>query len=257
VAIAVGGLFFGLDRRSLERGNRLVRDGAISEAVTLFRRHAADSSRKVATFNLGTVLLEADPEEARSRLEMALEGTGDTLVAQRAHYNLGFGFLAAAGRGVESDSAVALLERAVQSNRAAIRLGPEDPDARWNLAVAQRMLDSLGHRPLEPDYEVTAGEDETRIDLNALVRSETGEGASGLEPETPNPGEAFGERTAPRQGARESWTSQDPGPMDGPSALRYLTGVRDGPEQLIRGLLWSHRPDVAWWNSAPYPGGGW
>jgi hypothetical protein len=271
---AIGGLFFWLDRGSLQRGNRLAGEGSLSEAAELYRSRASDPEDAVAAFNLGTVLLDADPEEARVRLQTASALPGvdpieaqddssaaaspsDSLVAERARYNLGYAFLTAARADVEADSAVALLRRAVENNRAAIRLRPGDDDARWNLAVAERMLDSLGHRPLEPDYEITPGEDETRVDLNALVRSETGEGASGLEPETPNPGEAYGERTAPREGARESWTSQDPGPLDGAAALRYLTGVKDGPEQLIRGLLWSHRPDVAWWDSAPYPGGGW
>jgi hypothetical protein len=256
--LGLGAAFFWLDRGSLERGNRLAHGGDLAQAATLYRRHTAEAENALATFNLGTVLLDADPEGARERLEVAAFGIGaDTLVRQRAHYNLGHVFLVAANPGVESDSAVVLLEKAVENNRAAVRLRPGDLDARWNLAVAQRMLDSLGHRPLEPQYEITPGEDETRVDLNALVRSETGEGASGLEPETPNPGEVFGERTAPRQGARESWTSQDPGPLEGDAALRFLAGARDGPEQLIRGLLWSHRPDVAWWNAAPYPGGGW
>ncbi|MEX1256647.1 MAG: hypothetical protein WEG36_03405 [Gemmatimonadota bacterium] len=257
VALALGALFFWLDRGSLERGNWVAHEGDLSEAATLYRRHADDPENVVAAFNLGTVLLDTDPEQARERLAAVAGASVDTLVTQRAHYNLGHGFLTASGAGIEADSAVVLLGQAVESNRAAIRLRSGDFDARWNLAVAQRMLDSLGHRPLEPDYQVSAGEDETRVDLNALVRSETGDGASGLEPDTPNPGEVFGERSAPRQGARESWTSQDPGPLEGPAALRFLSDVRDGPEQLIRGLLWSHRPDVAWWNSAPYPGGGW
>jgi len=257
LAVALGSFFFWLDRSSLERGNRLAREGDLSGAADLYRARSAGPEDPLATFNLGTVLLVADPEAARENLHLATGAGSDTMIMQRAHYNLAHHFLSAAGAGLESDSAVILLGQAVDNNRRALRMRPGDPDARWNLAVAQRMLDSIGHRPLEPDYEVSAGEDETRVDLNALVRSETGDGASGLEPETPNPGEVFGERSAPRSGARESWTSQDPGPLGGDAAVGFLAGVRDSPEELIRGLLWAHRPDVAWWASAPYPGGGW
>ena len=66
-----------------------------------------------------------------------------------------------------------------------------------------------------------------------------------------------GERQGAREGAREAWASQDPGPLTRTAAFRLLERVNDEPESLIRGILWSHRPDIAWWESQPYPGGGW
>jgi hypothetical protein len=45
--------------------------------------------------------------------------------------------------------------------------------------------------------------------------------------------------------------------MTAADAGNLLATVVDEPEALVRGLLWSHRPDVAWWSGQAYPGGPW
>ena len=40
-------------------------------------------------------------------------------------------------------------------------------------------------------------------------------------------------------------------------ATNLLATVSDETEALVRGLLWAHRPDVAWWAGQAYPGGPW
>ena len=49
---------------------------------------------------------------------------------------------------------------------------------------------------------------------------------------------------------------EDPGPLTEAEALRLVEVISDDPEQLLWGILWSHRPDVAWWAES-YPGGDW
>jgi len=245
------------DRSTVERGNLLFRSGDAAGAVEVYRDRVAGSEApdRVA-YNLGTALLRQQHTEAESHL-LAGATSEDPEIAGRSEYNLAVGLLADVRFAPTPDSAAAILTEAVRRSSEAIRRMPGFGDAVWNLAIAQHMLDSLGIRPLDPDYEVSPGDDNTLIDLDALVQSETGDGASGMEPETPSPTQATGERQAALQGAREAWTTQDPGPLAPEAARAVLGNVVDDPEQLIRGILWSLRPDIAWWTGERYPGGDW
>lgn len=113
--------------------------------------------------------------------------------------------------------------------------------------------------PGEDTGKQSSGESEDEIAMNnpELARSEDAPAESGLEPEDPRAADNQGERSGPLQGAREAWATQDPGEMTGTDALSLLTNLNDEPELLLRGVLWSHRPDVAWWSGQPYPGGRW
>jgi len=245
------------DRNTVERGNLLFRSGNAAGAVEVYRTRLADSEdpERVA-YNLGTALLQQQQADAEDHL-LAGATSENPEIAGRSEYNLAVGLLSEVRFAPTPDSAAAILTEAVRRSSEAIRKMPGFGDAVWNLAIALHMLDSLGIRPLDPEYEVSLGDDDTLIDLDALVRSETGDGASGMEPETPSPLQATGERQAALQGAREAWTTQDPGPLAPEAARAILGNVVDDPEQLMRGILWSQRPDVAWWEGEPYPGGDW
>ena len=93
--------------------------------------------------------------------------------------------------------------------------------------------------------------------INRSLVRKTADAVSGLEPEDARLADNTGERQGALEGARESWASQDPGPLTRTAAFGLLERVNDEPESLIRGILWAHRPDIAWWESQPYPGGGW
>lgn len=254
--LVAGGLLW-QDRGTLERGNHLYHGGDTLAAIDVYRtRVAGTDPGATALYNLGTALVTLDPGEAGGYLSGALE-SGDSGVAQRGHYNLGYGLLTGVRSQLAADSAIVLLTSAVANNRRALRLDPEDGNARWNLALSQRLLDSLTHRGLYADREEPAGQDETRIEDLARARSPTGEGISGLEPDQARAAENIGQRFGASQGAREAWATQDPGPVSDADATRLVEAISDGPEQLVRGILWSHRPDVAWWSNQPYPGGSW
>jgi len=258
LAVAVAGGFFVIDRGTVERGNFLYRAGDAEGAVEVYRSRldAPPETRDLVRHNLGTALLAIDPEEGVEQLEEASASSAPEISASSL-YSLGAMEIAAGARLADADSLADRLAEAVRLNREALRRQPGHPDATWNLSIAQRMLDSLSMFGHIPDHEVGAGDDDTLIDLTAMVRSETGEGASGEEPETPNPAVVTSERTGADRGAQESWTSFDPGPVSDSEALAYLDVVRDEPERLIRGLLWSLRPPVEWWTGQQYPGGDW
>ena len=251
-------VFLRQDHRSLERGNRLYRAGDPPAAAEIYRGSEGEGDGiPVARYNLGTALLQIDPDSAEVYLRRAAEGH-DPTAAQRGFYNLGYRFLTAVQSPSEPDSAVKALTGAVENNRAALRLDPSDEKARWNLALAQRRLDALVPPGQEVDRESSGeSDDQLAIDDQSLARSETADAVSGLEPEDARLADNTGERQGAREGARESWASQDPGPLTRTAAFGLLERVNDEPESLIRGILWSHRPDIAWWESQPYPGGGW
>jgi len=245
------------ESRSLERGNRLFRRGKTVEAGRLYRALATGRSADGATvYNLGTALLAIAPAEAGEHLRASADGS-DREVSGRSHYNLGYLALVRATGAAGPEVAIPLLEEAVSANRAALRLDPSAENARWNLLLAQRMLDSLATPSVDPGMRDQAGTDDVRMDDLSIARTESGEGDSGREPETPRPVESSARRTAAREGAREAWTFQDPGPLTPEAAGALLAALNDAPEELLRGILWSMRPDVAWWSGERTPGGEW
>lgn len=245
------------DRTTLQHGNHLYRSGDTVQAIEVYRDRAlAGNPREIAAYNLGTALVTLDPTEAGTHLRGVITG-GDSAVVRRGLYNLGYGLIASVREQLPADSAITLLAEAVRSNRLALRLDVSDEDARWNLALSQRLLDSLANTGRYSEEQGGAGTDDTRIESVAITRSPLGEGVSGLEPEGARATENIGQRTGSTTGARESWASQDPGPVSDTEALRLVDTIYDGPELLVRGILWSNRPDVAWWASQPYPGGNW
>lgn len=249
-------LLLALDRASLERGNRLYRSGKVEGAAQLFQGVASrPDAGSVEVYNAGTAELSLGDPAAAERLLAAAE-TADSAVTQRASYNLGYHFLASVRGDLAADSAIELVTAAIRHTRKALKLDPANENARWNLALAQMQLDSLTQLRIETEDASSPGDDETPIDLDAMTRG-VGEAQSGIEPEDARASDVLGQRLAAAQGAREAWASQDPGALTEASARTLLEQIAHDPEQLIRGLMWSHRPDVAWWNAESYPGGNW
>ncbi len=258
-AIVVVGLVAGsaaLDRLSVERANRLYRAGDPLAAAERYRERAGPVPSGRLAYNLGTALLAAGDRNAEDFLSAATRDP-DVATLRRTYHNLAYAYLIRVEPTASPDTATSLLRESVAYGREAIRLDPENPDTRWNLALAQLMLDSIARIRVDPDAREEAGQDETPVDLVALTRSGEGTGESGLEPENPDAGESSGERRGASQGAREAWATQDPGPLTVAAATAMLASVNDDAERLVRGILWSHRPDIAWWNAEAYPGGDW
>lgn len=269
----------GRDRETLDRGNRLFRDGRPGEAAAVYRalEGAEGPSGIVTAYNLGTALREAGDSGAVELLEESLArgrerateealGGGDSVALQRAHYNLAHGFLEAAGRTSRLDSTFLFLSAAVRHNRQALHRDPADENARWNLAVAQRSLDSVRAQVAvvdDRDPEAAEALDDIEFDSGVLTRAQSSEPNALPPPEgtRPDPDESPPDdpsrAQAAVQGAREALEGQDPGRIDRTRALETLEGFNDDPELVVRGILWVQRPDVAWWDQTPYPGGDW
>jgi hypothetical protein len=132
-----------IEHRSVERANRLHRGGELAAAARAYGDHAGDASSALALrYNFGTTLLELGSPAAPSELGRATASDEETLRA-RAFYNLGLWHLRRARDLVASDSVRAHAVASADANKAVLRLEPGQPEARWNLALAQRLLDSV------------------------------------------------------------------------------------------------------------------
>jgi tetratricopeptide (TPR) repeat protein len=255
VTVLLVAVFLLGDRRTVERANRLYHAGDVQSAAARYERWA--SADPAVAYNLGTALMGLDPDSAGTVLRGAAEAE-DFETRKKSLYNLGFHLITRLGGLMTQDSIRMMLEEAIAANRLALRLDPTDEDVRWNLAVAQRRLDAMVP-PGEDTGRQSSGESDDEVAMNnpELARSEDSPAESGLEPEDPRAADNPGERSGPLRGAREAWATQDPGPIGPDVARSLLVDLNDEPEVLLRGILWSHRPDVAWWSGQPYPGGRW
>ncbi|MBM4185447.1 MAG: hypothetical protein FJ207_14720 [Gemmatimonadetes bacterium] len=254
-ALLVAG-FSLMDRRSVERANRLYHEGDVERAAATYARSAGRN--EAVAYNLGTALMGIDPDSAGATLRRSAEAD-DRDTRKRSLYNLGYHLILRLGGLMTQDSIRMMLVESIEANRLALRLDPTDDDVRWNLAVAQRRLDAMTPPGEETGRSNSTSESDDEVAMNnpELARSENSPAESGLEPEDPRAADNPGERTGPLRGAREAWATQDPGPLGPDEARSLLTWLNDEPELLLRGILWSHRPDVAWWSGQPYPGGRW
>jgi tetratricopeptide (TPR) repeat protein len=126
--------------------DRAFRAGDHDAAAGLYARalEQEPGSARLA-YNRGTALLRAGRyDEAREALAAVADTAGGVL--QRARYNAGNTDLEPAMQRGAAPSRPAL-ERAVSAYRAALRLDPADADAKWNLELAQRLLDRLPDAP--------------------------------------------------------------------------------------------------------------
>lgn len=131
------------ERGSMERANRLQRDGRLEEAAALYeaRTEGAPSDPELR-YNLGTALAGLDSAQAEVELARA-SPTGTREVRGRAQYNIGLVRLRGALAASDPDSIRGSAAAAIAANRTSLRLRPDDQNAKWNLAMALRLLDSI------------------------------------------------------------------------------------------------------------------
>ena len=166
--VAVGlAASWSMERGSLERANRLQRNGQGEDAVRIYadRTEGAPTSPELR-YNLGTALLALDSAAAETELARALPSQARE-VRGRAQYNMGLVRLERAIAATESDSVRGHASAAVGANRAALRLRPQDDDAKWNLAMALRLLDSIDGFERRNGREITDG----AVEADVVTRS--------------------------------------------------------------------------------------
>ena len=120
-------------------GDRLYRAGRYKEAAAAYEdalRSGKESAR--LEYNLGTALLAAgDRDDAMSALEHAAQIAGDADIRYRALFNLGLGYLQRARTAAGSDKSQAYAS-ALDAYRKALRLKPNELDAKWNYELANK-----------------------------------------------------------------------------------------------------------------------
>lgn len=120
------------ERRMARDGNRLFKKGDFEGAETEYRR-ALESNPDFgeARFNLAGPLFKQQKadEAARIYAAFATDSTAAPIVVADANYNLGNVMLA--GQKIQE---------AIDSYKQALRINPEDQQAKFNLAYAQKLL---------------------------------------------------------------------------------------------------------------------
>jgi hypothetical protein len=223
-AVATSGLTvsWAVERQSVERANRLHRDGALRAAAALYgarlsRRQPDPSIR----YNLGTSLLELGNAAAPGELE-AGTGSPDGDIRARAHYNAG---LFSLRRALEGDSVRTYATASVESNRAALRIRPDHAETKWNLAMAQRLLDSIDASERRSGRETA----ESALEADEIVRSEN---VLDVDEENELPEEA------PMEGEEEARADAEAEePLSRLEAAEILTTTHLDPTLMVRKLL--------------------
>ncbi len=145
MALTLAGLVFTWtnERKSVERANRLHRNGDLPQAAAVYQnRIDSDSLRLDLRYNLGTSLLGLGSARAEEELTRGVESNDDQ-VTKLALYNLGVSRLLRAVSAENVDSMIIHARASVQANRNTLRLSSDQTDAKWNLSMAQRLLDSI------------------------------------------------------------------------------------------------------------------
>lgn len=226
-ALAASGvlLSWSWERRSVEHANRLHRRGSSGEAALLYSERLGGAETDPSLrYNLGTSLLELGSPSAPVELEAAVESPLREVRA-RALYNGGLHSLRTALEGAAGDSLRLLAEAAVDANRRALVLRPDHEDTKWNLAMAQRLLDSIdaADRRAGRDRAESALEaDEVEQSDNVLELDE--------EQELPEDAPMEGEEEARADGGEED-------PMSRAEADEILSSTHLDPTLLVRKLL--------------------
>jgi tetratricopeptide (TPR) repeat protein len=129
-------------------GNRLYRAGQFRRAAEAYqRRAAAGDTSAVVRYDLGTALLRLRKwDEARPLLEGAAGSRRIPELRQRALYNAGNTDLEPVflRKATKPNERRERLTRAIAHYKDALLARPGDADAKWNLELAERLLD---HEP--------------------------------------------------------------------------------------------------------------
>jgi len=228
VTIALIGFLFAwtMDRRSLERANRLYRKGAAQEAALLYAdRVGHDPTSAQLRYNLGTALLTLRSDKAGEELTRASTATNQEVRA-RALYNLGLWYLTRALDADGVDSAKASALRSVAAYKNLLRLQPGRADAGWNLAIALRVIASADaeSRP----GNLTSAKGRAARDSARILTADR----------PPNVKQVEDTHDVPRTGARE--TAAPPGAVASVSlseAAQVLGTAHRDPAIMVRKLM--------------------
>jgi Ca-activated chloride channel family protein len=205
----------------VERGNRLFRAGKYEEAARVYQEViAAGQAPAYVHYNLGTALLKLNRyAEAQQHLQLAMR-EADAELKQRASYNLGNRYLEAARKGDAGEETPQLLAAAVESYKQALRLDPNDMDAKWNLELALREQERQNQSP-----QSGANEQRQQNQTDDQARASGGGGGGSANQNQPS-----------GQGNRRG-QNYEQRPMSQEEADRVLSAVEQDERELTREKL--------------------
>lgn len=170
VVLAGGGLSlsWSSERHSVERANRVHREGRIAQAAELYgiRADRGDLAPDLQ-YNLGTALIGLGSPSGEAGLTQGMSSPSEEVQA-RARYNYGLSRLTRALEAGESDSTRVHAQASVEANRSALRLRPDDTNTKWNLAMGLRLLDSIDAAERRSGREMADGD----LDADVVTRSQ-------------------------------------------------------------------------------------
>lgn len=201
----------------LERGNRLYREGRFAEAVEAYARALEDGNDSpVLRYNLGTALLALGRfEEAEEHLSEALDGV-DPSVRERVYYNLGNRYLREGRSAAEPERRRQLMGAAAESFRQALRLDPEDVEAKWNYELALEEQERQEPPPSDDSQDQQQQQNQDQQDQ-----------------QSPGGGGGQGDQESEQQGGQRPERQ----PMTREQAERLLSAVEQDERDLVRETL--------------------
>ena len=245
VALVPSALFAQSARSSVEEANRLYAEGRYAEAqVKYLEALRADPSSPVIRFNEGNALYQSQEyQRALEAYRDAIE-SGDPGLAPGAWYNVGNSFF----RQQQ-------LEASIEAYKQALRIDPNDDDAKHNL---ERALQQLEEQEQNPDQNPEQGNDDQDRDNES-----EGQGEQQRDPEDPgdeeqeddsgDPNDEEQPQPDPNEGEPEGEQPQDvqppPGQMSREEAERLLQAIQEDPDEVDRpprADLLGRRPRKDW-----------
>jgi len=117
-------------RKYVREGNKLYNDKRYTDADSLYRLGAKDTSSYKSVFNLGDALYKQGKfDEAANNFNSIAQKKLDNTTRAQAFHNLGNSYLGAKK-----------YKESIDAYKNSLRLNPIDEDTRYNLSYAQQML---------------------------------------------------------------------------------------------------------------------
>ena len=205
-----------------ERGNRLYRAGKYEEAIAAYQK-VLERGRPTPQlhYNMATALLALGRyQDAEPHFDAALQGVEPEL-RQRTFYNLGNRFLRDAREQTDLQQQGGLLDGAIEAYKRALRLTPEDLDAKWNLELALRDK-----------------EENEQQQQNSPQQSQNQQSENEDQQQQQSQGGGSGGSPSQQSGAgQEGGASMEQRPMSQEQADRILSAVEQDERELTREKL--------------------
>jgi tetratricopeptide (TPR) repeat protein len=142
-------------RKLVREGNALYNQNNFTDASVAYKKALEkNSSYKKATYNLGNSLYqEKNYKEAIPQYNITVENAKNDFEKAEGYHNIGNAML----QGKNYKGAVAAFKNALRSN-------PNDDETRYNLAVAQKLLEDEENKDKDKNKDKKEGDDKDKKD---------------------------------------------------------------------------------------------